>query len=228
MKIFISYSTKDEQIVRELAKYIPKGVVDIWIDHTKMGGGAKLSKEIKKGINDADIYFLFLSKNSLDSNWVEKEIEWAIKKEETLKYEFIVPILLEEEALKKWNNKKLKDRIYITYLDDFHKIAHEIKDTIITKTIDKYDNECLLKSKLLEYVFGTIVIILAMIAYFTDPTEKEHIQNLQSQFPSCNTSQIKFEDMWLVSYVTCSINQEKKLFSFGAFNMIFVRENQNR
>ena len=48
MKIFISYSTQDEKIVRELAKFIPKGVVDIWIDHTKMGGGAKLSKEIKK------------------------------------------------------------------------------------------------------------------------------------------------------------------------------------
>ncbi|HHH55324.1 MAG TPA: toll/interleukin-1 receptor domain-containing protein [Bacteroidetes bacterium] len=224
MKIFISYSTQDEKIVRELAKYIPKGVVDIWIDHTKMGGGAKLSKEIKKGINDANIYFLFLSKNSLDSDWVQKEIEWAIKKEETLKYEFIVPILLEEEALKKWNNKKLKDRIYITYLDDFHKMAHEIKDTIITKTIDKYDNECLLKSKLLEYIFGTIVTILAIVAYFTEPTEKEHIMRLQSEVSSCSESQVSYKDALFLNYASCPISQDKELLSVGVFDMIFTRE----
>jgi len=228
MKIFLSYSTKDEQIVRRLEKYISKEIIETWIDHKAIGGGSDLTRAIKNGINNSDVYFVFVSQNSLNSNWVDKEIAWAMKREEKLKYEFIVPVILEKEALDKWKNKKLKDRKYIEYIGDFHDMAHEIKNTIVNKTIEKYNHQCLLKSKLVENVFTGILMILLAIVFFTEPTENEHIQNLQSQFPSCNTSQIKFKDMWIVSYATCPISQEKKLFSFGAFNMIFVRENQNR
>jgi hypothetical protein len=228
MKIFISYSTKDK-IVRGLAKYISKEMIETWIDHKAIGGGRDLTKAIKKGINKSDIYFLFISQNSLNSDWVEKEIKWAMKREEKLKYEFIVPVLLEDKALKKWDKyKKLKERNRIDYTGDFHQMAHEIKDTIVTKTIEKFEHQCLFKSKIVENVLGAILMVFLAIAFFTEPTEKEHIQNLQSQFPSCNTSQIKFEDMWFVSYVTCPISQDKKLFSLGVFDMIFVRENQNR
>ena len=107
-------------------------------------------------------------------------------------------------------------------------MAHEIKNTIVNKTIEKYNHQCILKSKVVENILGVIVSIILTIAFFTEPTEKEHIQNFQAKYPSCNISQIKFEDMWFASYATCPINQKKKLFSFGAFNMIFVRENQNR
>ncbi len=228
MKIFLSYSTKDEQIVRRLEKYISKEIIETWIDHKAIGGGSDLTRAIKKGINKSDVYFVFISQNSLNSNWVDREIVWAMKREEKLKYEFIVPVILEKEALKRWKNKKLKNRKYIEYSDDFHDMAHEIKNTIVNKTIEKYNHQCILKSKLIENIFTGILMILLAIAFFTEPTEKENIQNLKSQFPSCNTSQIKFEDMWIVSYATCPISQEKKLFSFGAFNKIFVRENQNR
>lgn len=229
MKIFISYSTKDEEIVRGLEKYIPNEMLDTWIDHKAIGGGSDLTKAIKQGINRADIYFLFISQNSLNSDWVDKEIKWAMQREEKLNYEFIVPVLLEEKALKKWDSyKKLKNRNRITYMGDFHAMAHEIKNTIINKTIEKFEHQCLLKKDILNNIGGIVLAIVLSIAFFTQPTEKEHIQNLQSQFPSCNTSQVKFEDMWFVSYATCPINQEKKLFSFGVLDMIFVRENQNR
>lgn len=145
MKIFISYSTQDEKIVRGLDKYISKEMIETWIDHRAIVGGSDLVKAIKKGIQRADIYFLFISQNSLDSDWVNKEIKWAMQKEEKLKYEFIVPVVLEIEALKKWNNKKLKDRKYITYSGNFHDMAHEIKNTIINKTIEKFEYQCLLK-----------------------------------------------------------------------------------
>jgi len=112
MKIFISYSTNDEKIVRELEKYIPKEMVEAWIDHKKVSGGDSLSRVIKKGIKNSDIYFIFISQNSLNSEWVDKEIKWAMKKEEKLKYEFIVPVLLDKDVLPIWTKryKKLKDR----------------------------------------------------------------------------------------------------------------------
>jgi hypothetical protein len=56
MKIFLSYSTKDEELVRGLEKYISKEMIETWIDHKAIGGGSDLTKAIKKGIDKADIY----------------------------------------------------------------------------------------------------------------------------------------------------------------------------
>ena len=228
MKIFISYSTQDKEIVRGLEKYISKEMVNTWIDHKAIGGGSSLTKTITKGISNADIYFLFISHNSLDSDWVKKEIKLAMKKEEKLKYEFIVPVVLEEEAWDNWNEKKLKDRKYISYDEDIHTMAHEIKDTIVNKTIEKFEHECLLKGKVVENILGVIAVILFSIAFFTEPTEKEHIFHLQNESNYCSASQVNYEDVMFLSYATCPISQDKKLFSVGIFNMIFSKEIENK
>lgn len=228
MKIFISYSTKDEQRVRGLEKYIPQEMVDTWIDHKAIGGGSSLIKSITKGINNSDVYFLFISHSSLNSNWVQKEINLAIRKEEKLKYEFIVPVVLEEEAWENWNQKKLKDRKYISYDENIHRMAHEIKDTIVNKTIEKFEHECLLKGKVVENILGVIAVILFSIAFFTEPTEKEHISHLQNESSYCSTSQVSYEDMMFMNYATCPISQDKKLLSVGIFNMIFTKEIESK
>ena len=229
MKIFLSYSTKDEKIVRSVEKLMPSEVFT-WIDHKKIGGGSILNNKIKKGINESDIFFVFISQDSIDSKWVLKEINWAIEKEKKLKYDFIVPVVLNLEAWEKWKKNPIANRNYIFYdvNETLYLLANDMKNSIVDKTIEKFNSYCIFKAKIVENVLGVVVSIILSIALFTDPTEKEHIQNFQAKYPSCNTSQIKFEDMWIVSYATCPISQEKKLFSFGVFNEIFVRENQNR
>lgn len=228
MKIFISYSTKDEQRVRGLEKYISKEMVQTWIDHKAISGGSSLIKTITKGIDNSDVYFLFISQNSLNSDWVKKEIKLAIKKEEKLKYEFIVPVVLDIKAWKNWNQKKLKDRKFVSYNENIHRMAHDIKDTIVNKTIEKFEHACFLKKHFIEKFKIAIVMILCTLAYFTTPTQEEHSKHLEEASSSCYQSNIKFEDMWLVSYATCSINEQKRLSSFGAFNMMFFRETQHR
>ena len=229
MKIFLSYSTKDEQIVRSVEKLMPSEVFT-WIDHKKISGGSILNNKIKKGINESDMFFVFISQDSIDSEWVLKEINWAMEKEKKLKYDFIVPVVLNLEAWEKWKKNPIDNRNYIFYdsKETLYLLANDMKNSIVDKTIEKFNSHCIFKAKIVENVVAVLVTIICSIAFFTEPTEKEHIQNLQAKFPSCNSSQIKFEDIWLVSYATCSIGQKKELFSFGAFNMIFVRENQNR
>lgn len=227
MKIFISYSTKDKQIVRGLEKYISKEMVDTWIDHQAISGGSDLNRVIKQGIDRADIYFLFISQHSLNSDWVEKEIKWAMKKEEQLKYEFIVPVLLEQEAWNGWKQKKLKTRSFIPYNGDSNIMAHEIKNTIVNKTIKKYEYQCLLKSKVVENILGIIATVLLMIGFFTEPTEREHIAYLQNETSYCSTSDIDYQDMMFFNYTTCPISQDKKLLTVGIFNIIFSKEIEN-
>jgi hypothetical protein len=227
MKIFISYSTKDEKTVRGLEKYISKEMIETWIDHKAIGGGSDLTKAIQKGIQRADIYFVFISLNSLESDWVDKEIKWAMQREEKLKYEFVVPVVLEIEALKRWDNKKLKDRKYIPYNGDFHVMAHEIKNTIVNKTIEKFEYQCLLKKDILSNIGNVILAVFLAILFFTTPSQKEHIKYLSNISTNCLSSQVKFNDMWFMTYASCPINNDKKLYSFGAFETILSREIQN-
>ena len=229
MKIFLSYSTKDEQIVKNVTKLMPFGV-DPWIDHKKISGGSFLSNKIKQGIKEADIFFIFISQDAINSKWVLDELNWALEKEKKLKYDYIVPIVLEQTTWEGWKKNPIKDKKYSSYNtnESLYVLANEMKNSIVDKTIEKFKYQCLLKKDIFSnFGFAFLYIILG-IAFFTEPTEKEHIQNLLSKSTSCNTSQIQYTDMWFFSYSTCPIGSDKKLFSFGVFDIIFVRENQNR
>lgn len=232
MTLFLSYSTKDESIVRSVEKYIPKEMIDVWIDHKKIGGGRDLKRAIKSGIKNADVFFLFISKEALSSDWVKKELALAKKKEKELKYEFIVPVVLEQNAWENWKDKELKGRKYIEFDDgNIDMMAHEIKDTIVNKTIEKYEHQCLLKRNVFEN-FGSIVSgILIVIAFSTTPTKDKHIGYLQYQSNYCKetilASKTLYRDMILFNYVICPIDNNKDVFSIGAFGLIFSREIDN-
>jgi len=225
MKIFLSYSTKDEKIVRSVSKLMPSKVFT-WIDHKAIGGGSVLNNKIKKGINESDIFFVFISQDSIDSPWVLKEINWAIEKEKKLKYDFIVPIVLNLEAWEKWKKNPIDNRNYIFYdsSETLYLLANDIKNSIVDKTIEKFNSHCIFKEKIVEKAINVVAVVVLSIAFFNEPTEKEHIAKIQSQFPSCSVSQIEFKDNWFLSYATCPISQSKKLLSIGAFNMIFFKE----
>jgi len=229
MKIFISYSTKDKELVRAVTKLMPFEV-DPWIDHRAIGGGSFLSSKIKKGIKEADIFFVFISQDAINSKWVPNEIKWALEKEKNLKYNFIVPVVLDEKAWNGWKKNKLVDKKYIDYNpeESHYLLANELKNSIVDKTIEKYEHQCLFKKKIVENVLGSILVVLLSIGFFTQPTESEHVENLLSKSTQCNSSEIRFDDMWFFSHATCPISQDKKLLSFGAFDMMFTRENQIR
>ena len=113
MKIFISYSTRDEKIVRKIVSLIPSSVYT-WIDHKSLTGGNILSRKIKKGISEADVFFVFISNNSVESAWVRKEIKWALEKEDKIKHDFIVPIVLSTNAWDNLYNNKIKEKSLLT------------------------------------------------------------------------------------------------------------------
>jgi len=227
MNIFISYSSKDEQKVKAIKKLMPESEVNIWIDHHELKGGSILWSNIKKGIDSSDIYFLFVSQNSIDSDWVQKEIKWAIEREEKLRYEFIVPIVLESEAWDKLKNKTIKEKLFIDYNNkDSFELANEIKDTIISKVIQKFDKKCILaKDKLFEIMGSTISGILIVIAFFTEPTEQKHIDYILYNAKNCSVADIKYTDMVnLLNFTTCKTGKDTYFLTVGVFGEIYSKE----
>lgn len=223
MKIFISYSTQDKKIVKELSE-INSSEVYTWIDHKSLGGGSILNNTIKKGIESSDMLFLFISQESLSSKWVKDEIKWAIEREKKLKYDFIVPVVLEQESWDGWRQKSIKEKKYILYDDrNRYRTANEIKDVIIDKTIERFKHHCVTKKSIVDNMLITIAMVIATIAFLTTPSKEEHIKHLQSKVSSLITSEVEFEDFQILSVSNYPISNSEELLTAGAFGVTISR-----
>jgi hypothetical protein len=76
-KLFMSHSSKDKWFVRRVADDLKKLGHDVWLDEHRIKVGDSIPRAIQKGIKSADFLIIFLSPNSVFSNWVENE--WVSK-----------------------------------------------------------------------------------------------------------------------------------------------------
>jgi tetratricopeptide (TPR) repeat protein len=77
-KVFISHSSKDDAFVRELRESLAYHDQDAWIDSRELRGGDPLWPEIQEAIGNASGYAVVVSPDSLQSNWVGKELKHAL------------------------------------------------------------------------------------------------------------------------------------------------------
>jgi len=109
LKLFISYSHKDEKYVEEFKKrmspLIENGLIREWYDR-KIVPGKEWEKEIENNLSDADVICFFISANFLSSKYCRKEKEYAynLKKKKNI---VLVPIILSPCAWEE--DEKLSD-----------------------------------------------------------------------------------------------------------------------
>jgi hypothetical protein len=129
-KAFLSHSSKDKPLVEKIAESLGRN--NCHYDSLTFGAGEKTLHEIFEGLEDTDIFVLFISENSLESEWVDTEIRRA----------------------KKLNDKKIIDRIFPLIIDS--KIDHN--DSRIPEWIKKpyniqhFDNEVLIFKKIKQFL----------------------------------------------------------------------------
>lgn len=95
-KLFISYSHKDAKVVKDFAFSLSLRGFDIWLDEKDLASGENYTTRIFNEIHNADVYLVFLSKESLKSTWVEAEIDFALHEKIEKKRLSVVPVLLED------------------------------------------------------------------------------------------------------------------------------------
>src|SRR5262245_49456649 len=88
-QIFISYSRKDINFVRQLARDLEKAGYEVWWDLTDLRGGDDWVRVIPSAIESSQSVIVVLSPNSVVSDWVEKEYAQALSLRKK-----IIPIML--------------------------------------------------------------------------------------------------------------------------------------
>jgi hypothetical protein len=98
MKVFISHSSQDHKFVSLLADRLRNDSFDVWIDNREFKVGNSIVEEINKGIESSRAFIIVFSENSLESNWVKKELNVALMRQLTSQKIRILPILLDMRA----------------------------------------------------------------------------------------------------------------------------------
>jgi len=97
VKIFFSHSNREKPLIREIIGQLPQ-FLRSWLDEDRLCWGEDFGIAIETEINEqSDYVLLFLDRDALKSEWVNRELEWALNREQSLELrrQFILPVLTE-------------------------------------------------------------------------------------------------------------------------------------
>jgi TolB-like protein len=90
-KIFISYSRRDKEAIMCYVELFRANGINAWIDESGINASGEWAEQIVHAITDCDVFILFLSKTSVESENVRKEIGVAASLNKK-----ILPLKIEE------------------------------------------------------------------------------------------------------------------------------------
>lgn len=142
---FISYSSKDEALAQRLYADLKAQGVQCWFAPHDMKIGAKIRSTLDQAISQQDKLLLLLSQHSIESYWVEDEVEAALERERTEHSELLFPIRLDNaisETRQAWA-AKLRRQVNIgdfsnwndsqAYERAFERLLRDLKMGIVWK-----------------------------------------------------------------------------------------------
>lgn len=126
-KVFLSHSSIDKSLVISVALDLKKYGIDTWLDAFDILPGESIVTKINQGLNDCEFVLLFLSQNSVKSNWVTKEWETILWDEVNSNKVKIIPIKLEQCDIPKIMQTKKYIDFSINYSDGLKQLVDTLK-----------------------------------------------------------------------------------------------------
>ncbi|WP_252238841.1 TIR domain-containing protein [Clostridium sp. VAP51] len=188
--IFLSHNSKDKKFVRELAGKLKNYNVKVWIDEAEIKIGDSLVKKIEHGIDDMDYLGVVLSPNSIESEWVTKEVDMAMNSEIFDKRVKVLPLLYKKCDITGF----LKGKLYADFTSKkkYEESFHKLLDTL---NVDEKDSQ---------RVSGNSCII-----------EKDFRNIINNYFESKDVELQYFEDFSGIDYI--KMQREDKIFTLYSY-----------
>lgn len=114
--VFLSYARSDAQIVDKIANDLQKEGFDLWFDRRNLIAGQNWQSQIEKAITEAAFVIVFISKNSLQSKWVQEEYRVAFERQQRAGGTRLIPVLLEKVELPEF----LSEIQYVDFTESYY------------------------------------------------------------------------------------------------------------
>lgn len=108
---FLSHSSKDKGFVRKLAADLVAKGVKVWIDEQRILVGDSIPEKIAQGLAESDFFLIVVSRNSVESSWVKKELNSALVHEIERRKVIVLPIKLDEVKMP----DSISDKLYADF-----------------------------------------------------------------------------------------------------------------
>ncbi len=80
-RVFLSHSKNDKNIIEKIANDLRSARVDVWYDDWEIPPGDSFRHQLTKGIDESDLFFIYLTESSANSYWVQHELDTAFIKQ---------------------------------------------------------------------------------------------------------------------------------------------------
>ena len=127
-KVFVSHSSDDKDFVRGLVDDLKELNLEVWFDEQSIGVGDSIPEEIEKGLKESDYVIAVLSRNSVDSVWVKRELDASLMSEDGL----LLPIVIDDCEIP----ALLKARKYADFREDYHEAFDELAEVLTGEESD--------------------------------------------------------------------------------------------
>ena len=164
-QIFISYSRKDIDFVRQLAGDLEKAGYDVWWDLTDLRGGDDWPRVIPAAIESSQYIIVVLSPNSAISDWVAKEYTQALDL-----HKKIIPIMLKPSRVP----FALNTINYINfasgeYVDNLNKLLTALEYTGEPPTKPVSGLPLMLRKYAIPIIIGVLILLALLSTLISSP-----------------------------------------------------------
>lgn len=120
--VFISHSSVDKPFVDKLVGDLTKVGVTVWYDKFDIKLGDSIPGKINDGLSKAKYFIIVLSNSSVNSKWVQEELNSALMKQINLSGTFILPVKIDDCIIP----PLLSHRKHLNLRDDYDKNVGEL------------------------------------------------------------------------------------------------------
>jgi hypothetical protein len=112
---FLSHSSRDKPFIRQLATDLTANGITVWLDEQMIKVGESILERVGQGLAESDYFLIALSDNSVNSEWVKKELNEALLKEIEERKVRVLPLKLSDCEIP----SLIRDKKYA----DFHTVT---------------------------------------------------------------------------------------------------------
>jgi dTDP-4-dehydrorhamnose 3,5-epimerase len=139
-KCFISYSTIDIEFAEKLRAKLISDNIACWFAPDDMNPGDRIRETLEMAIEFNEKVILVLSKDSIESDWVEIEVEKTFDKERKERETILIPIALDKtifETNKSWACHIKRTRHVGDFINWKEQLAFELSYKKILRALEK-------------------------------------------------------------------------------------------
>lgn len=218
-KVFLSYSYKDKAIAQVIAERLRDNGIDIWSDLLQLATETSAKDSINKAISARDYLIVLLSPNSIDSKWINFELNLALNKELSNRDVTILPVLIGDCRIP----ADLSEHQFVDLRFDFEKGISNLVDQV--KLMPEIDFSILNHEK-----FESLIIDMLRCLGFTE-IEKEFKINdnnfdVKAVITRFDPFGLRVSDTWIIE-IKFYKNSKADLKSINQFasNLLNLPEN---